>query len=182
MKELEYPFDAGWILANRRKIRKNLLASDRIFIEKKIAVLGGSTTSNIIQAMDLFLLNQGIKATFYESEYGKYYEDAMFPNPELEEFHPDVVYIHTTNRNITAFPALSDSEETIGRLIDEEVSKFEGMWNHISETYGCPIIQNNFEMPLYRLLGNKDASDIHGAVNYLSQINDRFYKYAQNHK
>lgn len=182
MKELNYPFDAGWILSNRRKIRKDFLSSDRVFIEKKIAVLGGSTTSNIIQVMDLFLLNQGIKATFYESEYGKFYEDAMFPNSKLEAFDPDVVYIHTTNRNITAFPTLSDSEETVGRLIDEEVSIFEGMWNHISKTYGCPIIQNNFEMPFFRLLGNKDASDIHGAVNYLSQINARFYKYAQEHK
>ena len=182
MKELEYPFDAGWILSNRRKIRKNLLASDMIFVEKKVAVLGGSTTSNIIQVLELFLLNQGIKATFYESEYGKYYEDAMFPNPELEAFDPDVVYIHTTNRNITSFPALTDSAETVSRMIDEQLSKFEGMWNHISDVYACPIIQNNFEMPLYRLLGNKDASDIHGAVNYLSQINSGFYKYAQEHK
>ena len=181
MKELEYPFDAGWILSNRRKIRKDLLALDRTYVEKKIAVLGGSTTSNIIQTLDIFLLNQGIKAQFYESEYGKYYEDAMFPNPELEAFHPDLVYIHTTNRNITAFPMLSDSEETVIRQIEEEVNKFEGMWDHISETYGCPIIQNNFEMPLFRLLGNKDAYDIHGAVYYLSQINAKFYKYAQKH-
>ena len=60
MKELEYPFDAGWILSNRRKIRKELLASGTSFIEKRIAVLGGSTTSAIVQVLDLFLLNQGI--------------------------------------------------------------------------------------------------------------------------
>ena len=69
MKELEYPFDASWIIANRRKIRKNLLSSNRNYVEKKIAVLGGSTTSNIIQLLELFLLNQGIEASFYESEY-----------------------------------------------------------------------------------------------------------------
>ena len=182
MKELEYPFDAGWILSNRRKIRKKLLASDMDFAEKKVAVLGGSTTSDIIQVLELFLLNQGIKATFYESAYGKYYEDAMFPNPELEAFNPDVVYIYTTNRNITFYPALTDSAETVSRMLDEQISRFEGMWNHISDVYGCPIIQNNFEMPLYRLLGNKDASDIHGAVNYLSQINSGIYRYAREHK
>ena len=83
MKELEYPFDAGWILSNRRKIRKELLASGTSFVEKRIAVLGGSTTSAIVQVLDLFLLNQGIKADFYESEYGKYYEDACFGNGKL---------------------------------------------------------------------------------------------------
>ena len=182
MKELEYPYDAGWILSSRRKIKKKLLASDRDYVEKRIAILGGSTTSNIVQVLDLFLLNQGIKASFYESEYGKYYEDAMFPNPELESFKPDVVYIHTSNRNIAQYPSLEDSVDAVQALVSGQVKKYQEMWDRISATYGCPIIQNNFEMPMYRLLGNKDASDIHGAVNYLSQINSEFYKYAQKHK
>ena len=175
MKELEYPYDAGWILSSRRKIKKKLLASDRDYVEKRIAILGGSTTSNIVQVLDLFLLNQGIKASFYESEYGKYYEDAMFPNPELESFKPDVVYIHTSNRNIAQYPSLEDSVDAVQALVSGQVKKYQEMWDRISATYGCPIIQNNFEMPMYRLLGNKDASDIHGAVNFLSQINSEFY-------
>lgn len=182
MKELEYPFDAGWILSNRRKIRKSLLASERSFIEKRIAVLGGSTTSNITQILDLFLLNHGIKASFYESEYGKYYEDVMFKNEALEAFKPDIVYVHTSNRNVTVYPALSDSADEIDKMVDTQIGKFVEMWDQISATYGCPIIQNNFEMPLYRLLGNKDASDVHGAVNYISRLNAEFYKYAQVHK
>jgi FkbH-like protein len=182
MKELEYPFDAGWIISNRRKIKKRLLESGVNFLEKKIAVLGGSTTSNIVQVLDLFLLNQGIKASFYESEYGKYYEDAVFTNEELDEFSPDIVYIHTTNRNVTLYPALSDTEKDIDCLISSQMQKYMDIWEHITQKYVCPIIQNNFEMPLYRLLGNKDASDVHGAVNYLSRLNSEFYKYAQSHK
>ena len=82
MKELEYPFNAVWIISNRRKIRKNLLNTNQNLIEKKIAVLGGSTTKDIVQIMELFLLNNGIKASFYESEYGMYYEDAVFETRE----------------------------------------------------------------------------------------------------
>ena len=182
MKELEYPFDAGWIISNRKKIKKRLLESGGIFLEKRIAVLGGSTTSNIVQVLDLFLLNQGIKASFYESEYGKYYEDAVFTNKELDEFKPDVVYIHTTNRNVIAYPMLSDSEKDIDNLIYSQMQKYIDIWKHITQKYGCPVIQNNFEMPLYRLLGNRDASDVHGAVNYLSRLNSEFYKYAQGHR
>lgn len=182
MKELEYPFDAGWILSNRRKIKKRLLESDAGHIEKRVAVLGGSTTSNIVQLLELFLLNQGIRAVFYESEYGKYYEDAVFKNIELEEFKPDIVYICTTNRNVTAYPVLSDTEKSVDELITSQIHKFISIWEHTAQMYGCPIIQNNFEMPLYRLLGNKDASDFHGAVNFLSRLNMEFYKYAQEHK
>lgn len=182
MKELEYPFDASWIISNRRKIRKQLLVDDSRFMKKKIAVLGGSTTANVIQMLDLFLLNQGIEASFYESEYGKYYEDAVFQNADLDNFNPDIIYIHTSNRNIIRLPLLSDTEEEISSVLDEQMQKFISIWTSLSKKYGCPIIQNNFEMPLYRLLGNKDASDIHGAVNYIARLNAEFNTYAQAHR
>ena len=64
--------------------------------------------------------------------------------------------------NITEYPKISDSPETIDKLIKNEMLKFTSMWEKLEEKYHCPIIQNNFEMPLYRLMGNKEASDIHG--------------------
>ena len=182
MKELEYPFDAGRILANRRKIRKELLSGSDSFAEKRIAVLGGSTTSGIVQALELFLLNQGIRPSFYESEYGKYYEDACFGSEALDDFRPDIIYIHTTNRNVTAYPALTDTEEDIRALLDAETGRFTEIWESLARRYGCPVIQNNFEMPLYRLLGNLDAADIHGRVNFLSRLNEAFYAYAREHR
>lgn len=54
MKELEYPFDGAWILKKRRKIKKILLEDGSSRIKKRIAVLGGSTTSDIISMMELF--------------------------------------------------------------------------------------------------------------------------------
>ncbi|MBR0079677.1 MAG: HAD family hydrolase [Synergistaceae bacterium] len=158
-----------------------MLEGKQNWIEKKIAILGGSTTANIKQSLDLFLLNQGIKAEFYESGYGKFYEDAIFSTPELNEFKPDIVYIHTSNRNIQNYPELTDSPETINTLVQAEIEKYKSVWESIFNRFNCPIIQNNFEMPLYRLLGNKDASDPHGAVNFLTRLNMAFYDYAQRH-
>ena len=109
MKELEYPFDNNYILQKKKTIKKELLNSNKKFIDKKIAILGGSTTSNIKLIMELFLLNYGIRPEFYESEYNKYYEDAMFKNPELEEFKPDIIFIHTSNRNILNYPELDQT-------------------------------------------------------------------------
>ena len=77
MRELEYPFNAEEIIRRKKAIRKELLSQneDR-FIEKKIAVLGGSTTRDICLTLELFLLNNGIRPVFYESEYNRYYQDA----------------------------------------------------------------------------------------------------------
>ncbi|MCR5196829.1 MAG: HAD-IIIC family phosphatase [Pseudobutyrivibrio sp.] len=179
MKELEYPFDADYLLSKKKRIKKELLASDTKFIDKKVAILGGSTTANIMLIMELFLLNNGIRPTFYESEYNKYYEDAVFPNPELEEFAPDIIYVCTSNRNITTYPDLSMDRATVDELLDNQYQKFETIWKTLAEKYNCPIIQNNFEMPLFRLMGNRDAYDYHGAMNFISRLNQKLYDYAE---
>lgn len=183
MKELEYPFDGAWILKKRRTIKKMLLEDGSNRIKKHIAVLGGSTTSDIISMMELFLLNFGIEPLFYESEYARYWQDAMFENPELEEFKPDIIFIHTSSRNLDFFPEnVGCTQSEMDSALEEQYEHFEQMWEKLSETYHCPIIQNNFEMPSYRLLGNSDAWDIHGKINFITRLNCKFYEYAQKHQ
>ena len=182
MRELEYPFDSEYILKKSKNIKKQLIESCTNGINKKIAVLGGSTTHDIVKTLELFLLNQGIIPSFYESEYAKYWEDVMFDEPSLLAFHPDIIYIHTSNRNISDFPAINDSEETIIDKQNLVVNHFEQMWDKIRETYHCPIIQNNFEDPFYRLLGNRDAYDMHGRIHFVHAVNEAFYQYANTHE
>lgn len=183
MKELQYPFDGAWMLKKRRKIKKELLEDGTQRMKKRIAVLGGSTTSDIISMMELFLLECGIEPEFYESEYARYWQDAMFDNPELQEFRPDIIFIHTSGRNITMFPeSVTCSADEVNDALEQQYAHFEQMWDRLAEVYHCPIIQNNFEMPSYRLLGNSDAWDIHGRINFITRLNCKFYEYAQSHQ
>lgn len=124
MQELEYPFDSEFILKKSKKLKKQLLESRTDFLTKKIAVLGGSTTHDIIRVLELFLLDQGIRPQFYESEYAQYWQDVMFDNPELVEFAPDLIYIHTSNRNIVSYPTVSDSAERIEEMLKNSMSTF----------------------------------------------------------
>ncbi len=179
---IDYPFDNEEILRNSKKIKKKLLCDGTTRIHKKIAVLGGSTTHDIIRITELFLLDQGIEPEFYESEYSQYWQDVMFDNPELVSFAPDIVFIHTSNRNILEYPMISDSEEEVSEKKDRTLKHFYDMWDKIEKTYHCPIIQNNFELPGFRLLGNMDASDIHGRVRYIRELNIKFAEYAAGHE
>lgn len=183
MKELEYPFDPEWILKKKKALKRELLQNtQQTFLEKKIAILGGSTTRDIRDILELFLLNYGIRPCFYESEYNQYYADGMFPNPALEEFHPDILYIHTSNRNIEQYPSLEDDRTLVTQKLQAEYERFRALWEHLHAVYGCPVIQNNFEPPLYRLLGNRDASDHRGRWNYIQRLNQMFYEYADTHQ
>lgn len=181
MKELEYPFDAEYILKKKKSIKKALLSENAVSMKKRIAVLGGSTTSDIVRILDLFLLNQGIQAEFYESEYNKYWEDAMFGNNALQAFSPDLIYIHVTNRNIQRYPEMQNSREEVEYLLESTYQHYEKMWVKLEKEYHCPIIQNNFEFPAYRILGNREAYDYRGKVNFINRLNEKFYQYADTH-
>ncbi|MDE7429566.1 MAG: HAD family hydrolase, partial [Lachnospiraceae bacterium] len=182
MRELEYPFDGELILKKSKKLKRMLLEEHFDFIEKRIAVLGGSTTHDIIRVLELFLLQQGIRPVFYESEYAQYWQDVMFDNPELTAFAPDLIFIHTTNRNIAVYPTPRDSAERVEELLAEQYGHFQMMWGKIADTYRCPVIQNNFEYPFYRILGNQEAVYPQGRIRFLNRLNEMFYQYAGTHE
>ena len=181
MKELEYPFDPKWIIKKKKSIKKQLLEDkSNNFICKKVAILGGSTTKEIKDILEIFLLNYGIKADFYESEYNKFYEEGAFKNEKLIAFNPDIVYICTTIKNILEFPKITDTKEHIDEMADLFYKKYVSLWTNISKEYKAIIIQNNFEYPMFRLMGNADVSDIHGRVNYVIKLNQLLVDYANN--
>ena len=181
MKELEYPFDPGIIIKKKKSLKRRLLENAGSFTQKRIAVLGGSTTHDVTAILELFLLDQGIKPVFYESEFGKYWEDVMFDNPVLSDFHPDVIYIHTGIRNIRSFPSVSEEPEAADAHVENEFLRFKQLWEKIRERYGCIIIQNNFEYPSFRLLGNSDATDPRGRVSFVNRLNRKFADYSCAH-
>ena len=148
-------------------------------IPVKIAILAGSTANAVADQTELFLLNYGLEPEFYISEYGQYWQDAMFPPDELTEFKPDIIYIYTTNRNISRYPALTDSREEAKAAVESEFARYKQMWESLKEKFGCPIIQNNFEQPPFRLLGNSDCSDVHGRVRMVNELNLRFADYVE---
>ena len=181
MEVLQYPFDSQLILRTKKKIRRELLASGAGRVPKRIAILGGSTTAEIRDMLELFLLDAGIEPSFYESAFGRYREEILFDEPALADFRPDVIFIHTTARTIPVFPEIGDSAETVEEKLNSVYESFRQIWEKAAEVYHCPVIQNNFERPRYRLLGNRDISDFHGRSNFILRLNSLFYGYAQQH-
>lgn len=177
-----YPFDSGYIIKKQRSLKKELLSDGTERIKKRIAILVGSTADAVKDILDLFLLNYGIEAEFYLSEYGQYYNEALFPSEELLSFKPDFVYIHTTNRNIDLYPDVNDSNQAVEEKLGCELSRYEEMWKSLSEKLGAVIIQNNFEQPSFRLLGNSDFTDRRGRVNFINRLNLGFGEYAERTK
>lgn len=175
MKELIYPFDNGFIMKKKRALKRQLLGDGAVRVKKKIAVLGGSTTDDIVSVLELFLLDMGFECKFYQSEYGQFWQDAVFSNEELDSFAPDLVYIHTSLRNLSFLPTPRSNEQEIEQGLNAELDKLSQAWDGVKEHFNCPVIQNNFELPSYRLMGNMDASDRRGVVNFVTRLNVKLY-------
>ena len=181
MKELEYPFDSNLILRKKKEFKRFLLENENLRNSKvlKIAILGGSTTIEIKNVLELFLLNQEVAVEFYESEYNRFYEDGMFSNEILDAFCPDIAVICTSTHNIANWPELSDSKNEVERKLNDEYNRFESVWNALTQRFHCSIIQANMEIPIQRIMGCMESSDFHGRVNFVTRLNQQFYEYSQ---
>ena len=176
------PFDSGLLLRKRKGLKKQLLARDGMqYNDKRIAILGGSTTADIKDMLELFLLATGIRPEFYESEYGKFYEDAVFGNPQLDEFKPEIIVIWTSSVNLRHQPCVKDTPDEVENKLTSEYACFEEVWQALQQRYEAVIIQNNMELPCMRPLGNLDATLTHGLRHYVEALNERFAAYAQSH-
>ncbi len=181
LRELRFPATAASILRKRQQLRKELLAQPNL-LQKRIAILGGSTTTEVRSMLELFLLAHGIEPAFYESGYNRYAEDVLFDNPQLTSFHPDIVFLHTGWQNVSEFPELLESGEEVEQRLCREIGRFQTIWEKIHTQLGAVIVQNNFDLPRLRPLGNLDGSETYGRVSFLMRLNAEFAAYARTHQ
>lgn len=180
MQCFDYPFDSALILKKKRALRRELLACEGL-VPKKIAILSGSTVGEIKNILELFLLNAGIRPEFYVGDYALFYEQLMFDaDGALRAFAPDVIYIHTSAHNLGNLPLQSDSPAQTEEKFAAECARWQQMWK-AAERFGCPVIQNNFELPGVRVMGNLDAVDAHGRVRFVNRMNTMAAEWAAEH-
>lgn len=158
------------LLLKRKSLRRELLSGSNLH-DLRIAVLGGSTTNELVDLLEVLLLNSGFRPTFYQSEYNRYYEDAVLEPQLIANFRPDLTYIHTTAVNIQSYPPLTCTEAELPGHVTAETERFRRIWQSIQQHVDCQIVQNNFELPANAILGNLDAVSPAGRTRFTNELN-----------
>lgn len=180
-RAISYPFDPSLLLRKRRSLLRELREKKDLF-PCKVAILGGSTTHDVKEFLELFLLDDGIAPQFYESEYNRFKEDLLFPNPALTEFSPDVIYLHTSHVNIDSWPSLLAPNDVIEAFVNRYVGETERLWQKAEELYPkAMVIQNNLDLPPFRSLGSREALEPSSTTQYILKINDAMAQAAKRH-
>jgi FkbH-like protein len=166
------------LVLHRRRLRRELLAAEGLK-DIRIAVLGGTTTNEVVDLLEILLLAHGFRPEFHQSEYGRYYEDAVLEPHEIAAFKPDLIYIHTCSKNIRTWPPIACTEAELGSYVDAELNRYRAIWDSLNQNIGCQIVQNNFELPSHAILGNLDAVSPGGATRFIQEMNRQFALEAQ---
>ena len=179
-----YPYDKDLLMRKQKSIRRELLARPDVdYIDKRIAVLCGSTVEDIKNILELFLLDAGIRPQFYQSEYNKFYEDAVFGNAELDEFQPDIIIVFTSMVNIIERPALGDGYDEVKEKLHMEMGRFTRIWEELTKRFpAAVIIQNNMDLSYETGLGSLDAAEHYGLTRFIESLNRDFADYAVSHE
>jgi len=161
------------LLLRRRALRRQLVARTELR-DIRIAVLGGTTTNELVDLLEIFLLDGGFRPVFYQSEYGRFYEDAVLEPEVIAEFKPDIVYIHTCVVNIQRLLPVSCKEADFTFAVQAEMNRYRAIWTSLNESVKCQIIQNNFELPFNAILGNLDPVSPGGISRFVNELNREF--------
>jgi FkbH-like protein len=163
-------FDSAELLLRKQKAIRRTLLERADLLDTRIAILGSSTTNELAALLELLLLREGIRPALYQSEYGKYFEEAVLDNARLVAQQPDIVVVYTSSRDL-GYPPVDASDEVFAAAIAGELARFESIWQAISNATGAVIVQNNFALPEARVLGNLDAVAACGRVRFANTMN-----------
>jgi FkbH-like protein len=148
-----------------------LPASLRGLSSIKLAILGGFTTHQLRVLIELYLFAAGISAEIYEADYGVFRQEILDPSSDLYHFEPGVIFLATHWRNIGHLPALTDPAEKVAELLEAEYREWALLWETAHQRLGSQVLQNNFDPPPWRSLGNHEMRHPSAPGRFIAEIN-----------
>lgn len=140
----------------------------------RMAVLSSFTTNPLVQMVELFLFAAGVEVELYEADYGVFRQEIIDPGAGLYRFKPNNVLIATTWRDLTHWPGIGDAAAKVESCLAAEQREWSSLWQTVHERQGCQIIQNNFDAPSWRSLGNHEMRHPASMGRFIAEINRSF--------
>ncbi len=137
----------------------------------KLAILGGFTTTQLAQVIELALFSMGAKLELFEADYGVYRQEILDPGSDMYRFAPQAVFLATTYRDLVRRPSIACEAEQVAKTIDAELADWAKLWQTAHDRLGCMVIQNNFDRPVSRQLDNHELRHPASLWNYIEGLN-----------
>jgi|CXWL01.1.fsa_nt_gi FkbH-like protein len=147
--------DYSSLMKLRRFIAPQTPAKNRL----RLAVLGGPTTTQLTQLLEMFLAGEGIECEIYEGPYGLFRQEILNPDSGLDRFKPQMLFLAVDARDAAATPWTS-------------------LWETAHKKWGCAIIQNTFVIEPWAAAGHYALRHAATKESGLHKINESFLREA----
>ena len=137
----------------------------------KLAVLSNFTSTNLIEMIELFLFAGGVDLTLYEADYGVMRQEILDAESALYQFKPKTVFIATTWRDMTHLPGIDEDGAAVNQKAAAERDQWQALWRTLHDRLGCQVVQNNFDRPVGRQLGNHEMRHAASMGRFVEQVN-----------
>ena len=121
--------------------------------EAKLAILGSSTTTQLVPMLKLAAMREGIALDVHEAPYGQYRQEILDPGSGLWRFSPDFIML-AVHEGELALPQISGSA---AEDIERELSRWTSLWQTIASRSKARVMQHNFAIPLAQPMGHLGA-------------------------
>jgi FkbH-like protein len=137
----------------------------------RLAILGGPTTTQLRQLIEVFLAGEGMAVEVYEADYGLFRQEILTPGSGLDAFGPQVVFLATGARDVARRPDVDQDEEAVARLAAEERDDWAHLWETSRTRWNATVVQNNFEIAPGSVLGHYALRHPAAQEHYLERLN-----------
>lgn len=165
--------DYSSLMTLRRFLRQGPFAGNGRRVVR-VAILGGPTTIQLRQLMEVFLASEGIAAEMYEADYGLFRQEILTSGSGLDVFGPEIIFLATGARDVTRIPSLDADLASVERLADEELGDWGKLWETAQTRWNATVIQNNFEIAPHSPLGHYAVRHAAARENFLARLNRLF--------
>jgi len=137
----------------------------------RIAVLATSTVSHFIDTLKFWLAKEGFSAEFFESEFTTIHQTILSKESDFYSFKPDFTLLFINYRDIRVDIEPGAEFEQIEECVHSCVREYTSLWETIRDNSNCFILQNNADLPDYRIFGNYEGSVPWSRTNMLRLFN-----------
>ena len=125
----------------------------------RLAVLGSSTTQQLIPLLRLHAFWEGLDLQVYDAPFNAYQQDILDPGSGLYRSQPQAVLLYVNYRDAQPGPA------------EAEAARWAALWDALRARASCPVLANNFDLPAERPWGNLEACRPDQGIGRLRRLN-----------
>lgn len=127
----------------------------------RLAVLGSSTTTQLMPLLRLHAYRRGLRLETYEAPFGLYRQEVLDPASALYAFKPQTVLFFVDHRDAGTGTGAAEAE----------AQGWGSLWALLKERAGCSVVMNNFAGPAERPWGNLEGGEVHRGLGRLRRLN-----------